>query len=145
MSNKIDNALDVLVAKLTADLVTGGNFKAVERKLINAFTQPTVPVLGLLPMSSRRTHKTAATEVWVTTLSARICCRSKAAKADEAITERLAEFVAALNAYNALGTPKGVVDLPQINYWYLSDAETWMPVGAICTLRLRTDGALLDP
>ena len=145
MSNKIDNAMDVLAAKLTLDLVTNGSFKALERRLINPFTQATFPVVGVIPLGTRRTTKNAATEVWETPLSVRICCRAKDDEGDAAITERLAEFMAAVDAYNALAAPRGVVDKPDFHFWYIADQETLVPVGAIGTLRLKTDGVLLDP
>jgi len=143
MANLIDNAMDVLVAKLVTELVDGGSFKAVARRVVNALAEPAAPVLGLVPSAAVRTRKAGGTVTWEVTLAMAIVARSKDTDSDAAVSELLADLDAALTAYNALAAPKGVADMPRWQFWYAHKHETLAPVGAVGTIRLRVDGASL--
>ena len=145
MANAVDTALDALAgATYLGALVTAGTLKAVERRILNALTEPTVPVLGIVPSAMYRQIKTATTEYWHVDLLLMLCTRAKGIECDESITDLAASVMGTLNAFNVADAPGGVVNQARWDFWYALGI-TDVPVGAITTAVLRVEGPLKTP
>jgi hypothetical protein len=143
MANKVDTLMDAVETKL-AELVSAdgtGVLKAVERRVINALTEPRVPILGLVPSDATRRGGQGATAAWEVAVLVMLCTRAKDVACDESITEIMAEIMGKLDALNASDSPGGSIDMPGWHFWYrIGDSE--VPVGAWGTLRLGVTGTL---
>jgi len=146
MANSIDTALDALAgASYLGALVTSSVLKKVERRIINPLTEPSVPVLGIVPADAvRQIVTTGGTEYWHVGLLLMLCTRAKGVKSDESITELVGEVMGKLNAFNAAGASGGIAVGPRIDFWYQFQVSN-NPVGAWMTATLKLEGPLKTP
>ena len=143
MANKLDSLLDAIETKL-GDLVGTGVLKAVCRRIITPLTEVRLPICALLPSAAFRQGGEAATGDWEATALLMVCTRAKDTKADQSISDIMAEISAKLDALNDSDSPGGSIDMPRWDFWYALGTAN-VPVGAMASLRLQFTGALKTP
>lgn len=144
MANKFDTVMDAIELKLK-ELVSQdgtGVLKAVERRVITPLTEVRAPVLGLVLTRARRRGGPVGAAPWEADVLLMLCTRSKNTKADESITDLVAEADAKIEALVDAGTAGGGIDGPSWDFWYHGIGDALVPVGAMGTLRISVEGPL---
>lgn len=144
MANKIDTVMDAIKTKLDELVSVDGTgvLKAVQRRVISPLTESNVPILGLVVSRMRRRGGPAGGAPWEAQALVMLCARGKSTKADESITNLVAEVDAKIEALIDAGTAGGAIDGPEWDYWYQGIGDSLVPVGAIGALRISVEGPL---
>ncbi len=138
MANKIDITLDAIETKLNT--LVPATVKVVTRRIINPFTEHSVPVIGL---AISRLHRERGNS-WIADVLIMIAANKGGVEADQTVTELVAEVDDKIDELVTAGTAGGMIDTPMWDFWYdAASMETPLQhVGAIGGLRIRVESSL---